>query len=102
MRLHAHNPVVKGQLALGLFQNSLKFLNGLLVGELPSVVLNFHDLAEALVLCELAVDAFQIFLVLFKDLKETLHSKDIPPAVLLHDTEAATKNVSNITTATDV
>ena len=68
----------------------------------PSLVLDFDDLSEALVLWELAVDATQVLFVHFKDLNEAVHAHLVPPTTCLHDSEATSKDVSHITTASNI
>mmetsp|Transcript_400 Transcript_400/g.786 ORF Transcript_400/g.786 Transcript_400/m.786 type:complete len:656 (-) Transcript_400:41-2008(-) len=102
VRLHAHDPVVDGELALALLDDLLELLDGLVVGVAPAVVLDLDDLAEALVLGELAVDALQVLLVHLEDLQEALHAELLPPAVLLEDAEHAAQDVAHVAAAAHV
>lgn len=102
VRLHADDPVINGELSFSLFDDLIKLLDGFFVRGLPSSILNSDDLIETLVLWELSIDTFQIFFVELKDLQETLHFEDFPPARSLKDTENTSKDVSNISTSADI
>lgn len=102
VRLHADDPVVNGKLTFSLLDDFLKLLDGLLVRVLPSIELHLDDAIETFVFWENSVDTFKILFVALKNLKEALHAKDIPPAVSLHDGEATSEDVSDITTTSDI
>ena len=68
----------------------------------PSLVLDLNDLSEGLVFWELTIDAFQVFLVLLKDLNEAIHAKLFPPAACLQKCKATTQDVTHVATTADV
>lgn len=67
VRLHADDPVIEGQLSFLLFDDLFELLDRFVIGESPSVVLDPHDISEALVFWELAKNSLQIELVLLED-----------------------------------
>lgn len=102
-RSHSKDPVVNRQLILLFLQKVFKLSRLSLVSREPALILDFNDFTEALVLGELAIDAHQVLLMLFKDLNEAIHASDgIPPAALFHDSESATKDVTHVTTTSDI
>lgn len=102
MRLHANNPVIKGKFSLSLLDDLVKLFYRLFIRVLPSIVLNLDDSIETLVLWEFSINTCEILLVVLKDFKETLHSENFPPAGSLHDGEATSQDVSNVTTSSNV
>jgi len=102
VRLHTDDPVIEGKLSFFLFDDLFELLDGFVIGESPSVVLNLDDITETLVFWELAEDSLQIELVLLEDFKETFHANFVPPSVFLHDTEASSEDVPDISTASNI
>lgn len=100
--LHALNPILDLEDVFSLLEQFVELDNRLLVRESPSVVLDLHDRLETLVFGELTVDTFKVFLVMVEDLQEAFHSKGVPPAVLLHDAECSSQNVTDVTSTADV
>lgn len=102
VRLHTDDPVIDGELSFFRFDNLFELLDGFVIGESPSIVLDPHDISEALVLWELAEDSLHIELVLLEDFKEAVHANFVPPSVFLHDTEASSEDVPDISTASNI
>ena len=99
---HGEDPVIDAQLVLLLLEELLE-LDGLcLIRVKPSFVLNLDHLTERLVFGELSVDAFKVALVILKYFNEAIHTQLIPPTALLHESEAAAKNVTHIATSANV
>lgn len=102
VRLHADDPVIESELSFLLFNDLFELFDGFVIRESPSVVLDPHDISEALVFWELAKDTLQIEFMSLEDFKETFHADFVPPSVLLHDTEAPSEDVPDVSTTTHI
>ena len=99
---HGKDPVIDAELVLLLLKELLELDSLCFIRVKPSFVLNLDNLTERLVLRELAIDAFKVTLVMLKYFNEAIHAQLIPPTALLHESEAAAKNVTHIATSTNV
>jgi len=69
---------------------------------LPSIVFYLDDFSKTFVIWEFTINSFKIFLMELEDIQEAFHTEFVPPVVLLHDREASSKDVSNITSTTNI
>ena len=68
----------------------------------PSLILNFDNLTEALVLRELSIDTFKVSLVMLKDFNKAIHAELVPPAALFEQSKASSQDVANVAATSDI
>ena len=101
-RGHGKDPVIDRKLVLVLLEELLELFRLLGIGVQPSLVLNFDDSSEALVLREGSIDTFKVSLVVLEDFNETIHTELVPPASLLEQREATPEDVTHVSTTADI
>jgi hypothetical protein len=101
-RLHSVNPVINRKFALLLLDEFLKVDGLLIISSQPAGVFHLNNLAETSVSLHGTEDTLKVELMSLEYFEEAIHAKGVPPAVLSHDGEAASEDVTDIAATTNV